>query len=111
MKRNRPYLSHQRPRLIAVLVLLFLSVGCGPTRPTAEECLRGLKNFVSLRFPSTPGKENPFLKMAEGKTSQALAQKCVQERSRTEILCQINAKTLEEIKGCIPKKKKSSKKP
>ena len=82
----------------------FFLIGCRsdeePKKPTKEECIQSYRNFI--RLMAGPGKAKELLK----KTQQTdhLAGHCVKKRERQEVLCEIKAQSLEEMRNCRKKR-------
>ncbi|MCR9144151.1 MAG: hypothetical protein NXI24_18025 [bacterium] len=74
--------------------------GACTERPSQEECLQSLENFLRLNTGSILSDEE-IAKMAREAMSQNMASRvCVENKSRTRVLCEIAARNLSELRAC-----------
>ncbi len=84
-----------RRSLVAVLLL---AVTACTARPSEEECLRSLENFFRI---STGGilSEAEVQRMVQ-EQDRDLTAVCREKKSREQVLCEIEATNLAELKAC-----------
>ncbi|MEQ9364085.1 MAG: hypothetical protein RIF32_07580 [Leptospirales bacterium] len=83
----------------AVLGLLCF-VGACTERPSEEECVQSLENFLRLNTGDILS-EAEISKMAREAMSRDMAsQVCRKNKSRERVLCEIQAESLEKLKAC-----------
>jgi hypothetical protein len=85
-----------------MLLLLAGGVAGGACRqrPSQEECVRSFENFLRLNTGQILSEED-ISRMARGPMNRSMAsQVCVEKKSRERVLCEIEAASLEELRGC-----------
>jgi len=78
---------------------LTLAVCSCRTKPNEAECIQSLENFLRLTMEGDPGLDSA-LESAHGPASAKLARKCVENKTRKRVLCEINAKRLPDLSDC-----------
>lgn len=85
---------------VAALFLTgIILVNCSPEPPTKEECVAGLRNFMKLKLKKEGLPEEEIEGILES-VPATMAEVCVKNRTAAEVQCEIQAKSLAELKAC-----------
>ncbi|MBX7057953.1 MAG: hypothetical protein K1X75_07790 [Leptospirales bacterium] len=100
-------MSKGRGRWLAVLLsvlslaAIFSGVRCTlRTSPNAEECRKGLRNFLRLQTGGALSEAQLDQLLNQGESPAMAEQVCIKKKSRLQVECEIEAKSIEELRLC-----------
>ncbi|MCB1314712.1 MAG: hypothetical protein KDK27_02105 [Leptospiraceae bacterium] len=89
--------------IMGVLLCCLPLIGSCRQTPSEEECRASLINF--LRLQSGGRLSDELLNRMVDELDQGMASNvCREQKSREQVLCEINAKTIAELKSCEPER-------
>lgn len=92
-------IANRRRAALLLFVATFFVSAC-QQRPSEEECLRSFENFLRLSTGAILS-EADIAKMAREATSRDMAAEvCTKKKSRARVLCEIDARSVDELKAC-----------
>lgn len=98
-------IGRARPRRSGALALALLCVAlllssCTRTKPNAEECRAGLRNFLRLQTGGALSDEDLDRLVTEGQAGAMAAEVCLRKKTLLQVQCEIDAQSIRDLDRC-----------
>lgn len=91
-----------RLSVVATLLVALAGVAGCKAKPSEEECLMSFQKFLMLSTGGALSAEELAQAVADPVNREMAATVCRDRKTREQVLCEINAQTLDALKACAP---------
>lgn len=85
---------------LAFLCVALLLSSCTRTKPNAEECRAGLRNFLRLQTGGALSDEDLDRLVTEGQAGAMAADVCLRKKTLLQVQCEIDAQSIRDLDRC-----------